>query len=112
MMELKYGPRKGIWVEEPASFEKLHRNHFGTNKKGKLFLEVEEALYALNFLRGTCLSKKGELGFNDVAAIYAGENPRLFVMYNAYRDWRDRGLILLSFSLARPQESPASPPRP
>ncbi len=94
MMELKYGPRKGIWVEEPASFEKLHRNHFGTNKKGKLFLEVEEALYALNFLRGTCISKKGELGFNDVAAIYAGENPRLFVMYNAYRDWRDRGLIL------------------
>ena len=94
MMELKYGPRKGIWVEEPASFEKLHRNHFGTNKKGKLFLEVQETLYALNFLRGTCLHGKKELGFNEVAAIYAKDNPRLFIMYNAYRDWRDRGLIL------------------
>jgi tRNA-intron endonuclease len=94
MMELNYDARKGIWVEEPASFEKLHRNHFGTNKRGKLFLEVEEALYALNFLRGTCLIKKGELGFNQLAAIFSKDNPRLFVKYNAYRDWRDRGLIL------------------
>ncbi|MCK4715065.1 MAG: tRNA-intron lyase, partial [Candidatus Aenigmarchaeota archaeon] len=88
-------PRKGIWVEEPASFEKLHRNSFGTNKKGKLFLEVEEALYALNFLRGTCFSgKSDELTFNKLAAIYSKENPRLFIKYNAFRDWRDRGLIL------------------
>jgi tRNA-intron endonuclease len=94
MMELKYDPRKGIWVEEPASFEKLHRNSFGTNRKGKLFLEVEEALYALNFLRGTCLHKKGELGFNELASIYSKANPRLFIKYNAFRDWRDRGLIL------------------
>jgi tRNA-intron endonuclease len=94
MMELKYGPRKGIWVEEPASFEKLHRNSFGVNRKGKLFLEVEEALYALNFLRGTCFHGRKEIGFNEVAAIYAGENPRLLIRYNAYRDWRDRGLIL------------------
>ena len=69
MMELEYDTRKGIWVEEPASFEKLHRNSFGTNKKGKLFLEVEEALYALNFLRGTCRHKKGELTFNELAAV-------------------------------------------
>ena len=94
MMELKYDPRKGIWVEEPASFEKLHRNHFGTNKKGKLFLEIEEALYALNFLRGICLHEDKELTFNELAAIYAKDNPRLFIKYNAYRDWRDRGLIL------------------
>jgi tRNA-intron endonuclease len=59
-----------------------------------LFLEVEEALYALNFLRGTCLHGKKELDFNDVAAIYSKENPRLFIRYNAFRDWRDRGLIL------------------
>jgi tRNA-intron endonuclease len=94
MMELKYDPRKGIWVEEPASFEKLHRNHFGTNKKGKLFLEVEEALYALNFLRGTCIHGKKELGFNDLAGIFARDNPRMFIKYNAFRDWRDRGLIV------------------
>ncbi len=93
-MELKHDPRKGIWVEEPASFEKLHRNSFGTNRKGKLFLDVEEALYALNFLRGTCSSGKDELTFNQLASLYAKDNPRLFVKYNAFRDWRDRGLIL------------------
>lgn len=93
-MELKYDPRKGIWVEEPASFEKLHRNSFGTNRKGKLFLEVEEALYALNFLRGTCKHGNGELSFNELAAMFSKDNPRLFIRYNAFRDWRDRGLIL------------------
>jgi tRNA-intron endonuclease, archaea type len=94
MMELKFDSRKGIWVEEPASFEKLHRNHFGTNRKGKLFLEIEEALYALNFLRGTCNLGKEEMGFNELAGKFVKDNPRLFIKYNAFRDWRDRGLVV------------------
>lgn len=98
MMELVYDPRKGVWAEEPSSLEKLHRNFFGELKeKGKLFLEPEEALYALALQNGVCRSGKKTLGFNDLASDYMARVPRLFIRYNCYRDWRDRGLVVKPF---------------
>jgi len=34
------------------------------------------------------------MGFEGILAAYAGRDPRLMIKYNAYRDWRDRGLII------------------
>lgn len=102
MLELEYTPRKGVWAEEPSSLEKLHRSFFGELKeKGKLFLEPEEALYALAFQNGVCKQGKKTLSFNDLAAIFLKDNPRLFIRYNCLRDWRDRGLVVKPYKKKR-----------
>ncbi len=92
-MELLYDPGKGLWAEEPSSVERLHRSHFGRMEKGKVFLRPEEGLYAMSMMNGTCRSGDRLLSFNELAARFASEE-RLFLRYNAYRDWRDRGIIL------------------
>jgi len=99
MIELKFDEKKGIWVDEPASLEKLHRNWFGELEKGKgrIWLEPEEALYCIAFQKAVCLKGKKNIGFNELASFYIRKVPRLFVRYCAYRDWRDRGLIIKNF---------------
>jgi tRNA-intron endonuclease len=94
MIELEFGPKKGIWVEDEESLEKLRRNYFGKELNGKLFLTPEEALYLINFQNGVCRYKDKALGFDDIASYFIKEDPRLFIKYNAFRDWRDRGLII------------------
>jgi tRNA-intron endonuclease len=93
MFELKWDPKVGIWTETDEGIQKLHQNFFGVLGKGKVFLYPEEALYAMNFLNATCVRGGERVGFNDVASHYIKEDPRLFIKYNAYRDWRDRGLV-------------------
>lgn len=92
-MELLYDPEKGLWAEEPSSVERLHRSHFGRLQKGKIFLRPEEGLYAVSMMNGTCRWGERFLSFNELAARFSSEE-RLFLRYNAYRDWRDRGIIL------------------
>jgi tRNA-intron endonuclease len=94
MIILKWEPRIGIWCEEEDGMEKLRKNFFGEFRDGKVFLSPEEALYILTFLNGSCYMHEQPVGFNEIASHYVRENPRLMVDYNAYRDWRDRGLIL------------------
>ncbi|MFH1445731.1 MAG: tRNA-intron lyase [Nanoarchaeota archaeon] len=93
MIELKWDPKKGIWSEEVTSAEKLTRNFYGTRKKNVVWLRPEEALYIMNFQNGACEDKNGSVTFNDMASFYSQKEPRFFIKYNAYRDWRDRGLI-------------------
>ncbi len=95
MLELKFDPKKGIWAEEPDTLEKLRKNYFGTEKNGKIYLDIEEALFLINFQNARCKSPDGkDLGFNQLASRFVGKEPRLFIKYNAYRDWRDRGLVV------------------
>ncbi len=94
MIELKFDPKKGIWVEDEESVEKLRRNYFGHCVKGKIFLSGEEALYIVNFQNGVCKYGDKVLGFDEIASHFIKEDPRLFIKYNAFRDWRDRGLII------------------
>jgi len=94
MLEIRFDPEKGIWCEDPESLEKLEKNYFGEKRDGRVWLEIEEALFLVNFQNATCKTGEGkEMGFNELASAFAGKEPRLFVRYNAYRDWRDRGLI-------------------
>lgn len=99
MMELRFDPGIGIWAEEPETMEKLNKNFFGMEKEGKVFLEPEEALYLVNFQNATVKDPKEEvLDFNKAASYFIKKVPRLFIRYNAYRDWRDRGLIIRSLT--------------
>ncbi|MFH1364477.1 MAG: hypothetical protein ABIH52_02350 [Candidatus Aenigmatarchaeota archaeon] len=89
MLELTWDS-KHVFATDPETVEKLRKNHFGTYKNKKLFLEIEEALYLINFQNAVCKSGDKEVGFNQLASEYAREDPRFFIKYNAFRDWRDR----------------------
>ena len=94
-MEIKFDPKKGIWAEDPETFEKLRRNWFGEKEKGGIILLTpEEALYVMNLQNADCLCGEAKMGFNQLASHFMEKIPRLFIRYNAYRDWRDRGLVI------------------
>jgi tRNA-intron endonuclease len=101
MLEINFNPRLGIWAETPESVEKLRRNWFGEVRKGKVWLEPEEALYLVNLQKAVCRTAGRELGFNQLAEHFIPKVPRLFIRYNAYRDWRDRGLVVKPFTEAK-----------
>jgi len=111
MIILKWEPKIGIWCEEEDGIEKLRKNFFGQEKEGKVFLNPEEALYVITFLNGTCYIHEQPAGFNDIASYYVSRNPRLMIDYNAYRDWRDRGLILKKFSEIKLPKSESKKPK-
>ena len=97
MLELKFGPKKGVWADDPETLEKLRKNFFGSpaSKSKEQRLDIEEALFLVNFQNAVSKDSKGKtIGFNRLASFFAGKEQRLFVKYNAYRDWRDRGLII------------------
>ena len=94
MIEIKFDEKIGIWCEDLESLDKLRKNFFGWEKDGKIFLDIEEALYVLDLLNGRATHEETQMSFNELAAHFSKDNPRLIIKYNAYRDWRDRGLIL------------------
>ncbi|UCD03438.1 MAG: tRNA-intron lyase [Candidatus Aenigmatarchaeota archaeon] len=93
MIELRFDPKKGIWAEKEDA-DRLRNNSFGEQKGDKLWLTPEEALYVVDLQNGQVRYGKKSLGFSDLLAEFARKEPRLMVKYNAYRDWRDRGLII------------------
>ena len=95
MMELHFDSKKGIWAEDPDVVDKLSKNFFGRQKGRVVLLDIEEALYLIGFQNAECLHKGTPMSFNELASHYAASEPRLMVKYSAYRDWRDRGLVLL-----------------
>ncbi|MCJ7816891.1 MAG: tRNA-intron lyase [Candidatus Aenigmarchaeota archaeon] len=111
MIILKWEPKTGIWCEEEDGVEKLRKNFFGQEKDGKVFLNPEEALYVITFLNGICYIHEQPAGFNEIASYYVSKNPRLMIDYNAYRDWRDRGLILKKFSEIKLPKSESKKPK-
>ncbi|UCD07181.1 MAG: tRNA-intron lyase [Candidatus Aenigmatarchaeota archaeon] len=100
MMEIRFDPKKGIWAEDDETYEKLRKNYFGTKERGgRIRLEIEEALYLITFQNASCWMGKKQIGFNELASYFAKKDKRLFIKYNAYRDWRDRGLVVKSIDL-------------
>lgn len=95
MIAMHFDPKKGVWVEEEEGVERLRKNFFGEFKKGKVWLKPEEALYMVAFQNAHCYLKGERMGFNELASHFP--EKRLFIRYNAYRDWRDRGLVLERF---------------
>jgi len=83
-------------VEEPEEISKLSSAFIGRIEGGKLVLKPEEALYLMDMRNFECIDEKNnKLGFNDVALMFIKDNPKLFAFYNAYRNWRDRGLFIM-----------------
>ncbi|MBI4173263.1 MAG: tRNA-intron lyase [Candidatus Aenigmarchaeota archaeon] len=93
MLAINFESGKGIWAEGEDA-DKLDKNHFGKLSNGKLWLEIEEALFLMGFQNAVCRSEGSELSFNGLAAHFAKQEKNLFVRFNAYRDWRDRGLVI------------------
>ncbi len=100
MLEIMFDPGKGLWAEEEETTGKLRSDFFGDNEKGKVILQPEEVMYLMAFRRAVLTGPEGkEMGLNDLVLFYSKDNPRLFIRYNAYRDWRDRGLIIRRMNL-------------
>jgi len=96
MIAMHFEPGKGMWVDEEEGVERLRKNFFGVFRKGKVFLKIEEALYLIAFQNAHCYNKGGKsVGFGELASHFPEKD--LFVRYNAYRDWRDRGLVIERF---------------
>jgi tRNA-intron endonuclease len=93
MFELKWDPKLGIWADTDEGIQKLHQNFFGELGRRKVFLYPEEALFVMNFQKALCYRDGKHVTFNDVASFYSKDDKRLFIKYNAFRDWRDRGLV-------------------
>jgi len=93
MLELRFDPKLGIWASGEDA-DKLRGNCFGEFKAGRLWLLPEEVLYLVDLQNGVVRHGNKTLGFEDIMSEYAGKEARLMIKYNAYRDWRDRGLII------------------
>jgi tRNA-intron endonuclease len=100
MLELKFDPKRGIWADADESVEKLASDFFGDREKGEISLLPEEAMYLLLFRNASIRNSEGKgMGFNELASHFIKKEPRLFIRYNAYRDWRDRGLVIRRYRL-------------
>lgn len=106
MIAMHFSPGKGIWVEEEEGVERLRKNFFGEFKKGKVFLKIEEALYLIAFQNAYCYRDGERVEFSKLASHFPEKN--LFIRYNAYRDWRDRGLIIERFQEIKRKKSQKS----
>jgi tRNA-intron endonuclease len=113
MFEVSWDPRKGLWAETPEGIERLNKNFFGSLEKGKgrIHLTVEEALYCINFMNAACTKRGKPVSFNELASFYSKQETRLFIRYNAYRDWRDRGLVLKRVGEITPEKPARKRPR-
>ncbi len=93
MLEMRFDPKHGVWTDGEDA-DRLRGNHFGELRDGKLWLLPEEVLYLIDLQNGVVRHKGRTMGFEDILAEYAGKEPRFMIRYNAYRDWRDRGLVM------------------
>ncbi len=108
MLELRFDPKSGIYAEDPETLEKLRKNYFGSENNGKIFLTIEEALYLIGFQNAVCRDMESKaISFNKLAGHFLPDEPRLFIKYNAYRDWRDRGLVIKRVEKERKAKSKA-----
>jgi len=98
MLELKLGNGGKIYAVENETIERLSKDFFGDIEKDKLNLLPEEAMYLMLFRNAVIRDEEGkEIDFNTLANRFIKTEPRLFIRYNAYRDWRDRGLVIRRF---------------
>jgi tRNA-intron endonuclease len=93
MHEIEYVSGKNIAASDQSTKDILKRGFFGTETGGKLLLTIEEALYLMDVRNVVCRHKKGEISFNELASRFSGAK-KLMARYFAYREWRDRGLVI------------------
>ncbi len=91
---------KKIVLSDPSSVSNLRKAFYGTSEGAVIFLFPEEALYVLDVRNGKCTGEDGaEISFNHLASHFTNI-PRLMTRYYAFKDWRDRGLVIRPVSEA------------
>ncbi|HVA82789.1 MAG TPA: tRNA-intron lyase, partial [Candidatus Aquilonibacter sp.] len=83
-------------VPDQSTRDQLEKGYYGESLKGKLTLIPEEALYLMDARNAQCSANKKPVSFGEIASKFSGK--KLMSRYFAYKDWRDRGLILKSAS--------------
>ena len=96
-MERIFLEQGNLVVKDRDAIQLLKEKHYGELKNGKLFLQPEEALYLMEIRNWRCFSGVEELEFSKLSSLFLKSNRKLFVRYNTYRDWRDRGLFIRNF---------------
>ncbi len=81
-----------ILAVDEASIQVFYRSHYGI-LKGSLELDPVEALYLVNMRKIPCLEDGKLLTFKDLLYKFSNRE-KLFVRYNVFRDWRERGLYI------------------
>lgn len=81
-------------VSDPSSVSILKRAFYGRSDRAVVFLAPEEALYMMDVRNGNVLDENGKsMRFNNLASHFR-DCKRLMTRYYAFKDWRDRGLII------------------
>ena len=92
-MELEWDGKKA-YAEDAQTVTALIKGCYGENRKGRVLLQPEEALYLIDVRGAQCRDKQGDLlSFNSLASKVMGK--KLLARYLTYKDWRDRGLFIV-----------------
>ncbi len=82
-------------VGDQSSVSILKKSFYGKPEGAVLFLEPEEVMYLVDIRNSVCYNESGSvMAFNQIAKRYKSMIPRIITRYYAYKDWRDRGLVI------------------
>ncbi len=98
---------KTIRVIDPSTKDILKRGNFGTERDSALILSLEEALYLIDVRNAECTQGSKQVTLNELARLFI-DRKKFMTRYFAYKDWRDRGLMIKepSFKFKRADSSP------
>ncbi len=86
---------KEIYSTDQSSIDILKNGFIGNIKNGKLYLIPEEALYLIDVRNAECADLNGKhLSFTNLSKKFS-KRKKFMARYFTYKDWRDRGLIIL-----------------
>lgn len=100
MILIEYRAGK-LYAADQSSIDVLARGNFGYRKRNRLELEPEEALYLMDVRNASCSSNGSQTTFNDLASKF-WKSDGFAARYFAFKDWRDRGLIIRRPTAHRP----------
>ena len=96
MLELESAANGSVTVKDQSSKDILRRGFIGKGKRraGSLALSIFEALYLIDVRNARCTTSTGkQTGFTSLARKH-WKDSKFMAKYFAYKDWRDRGLII------------------
>lgn len=81
-------------VEDQSTNDMLKKGHFGVFGEGKTLLSPEETLYLIDVRNAICSHNNKETSFNELALRFSSRR-KFMARYFTYKDWRDRGLVIV-----------------
>ncbi len=93
MLALEFKGKKEVIAADQSTKDILKNGFFGYEKDGSLYLLPEEVLYLVDIRNAECKKDGKILSFDQVAEIFS-KKKKLMASYFAYKDWRERGLVI------------------